>query len=144
MNIKHKLFLLFIILLAAFLRLYKLTDVHPGVNRDEASIGYTAYSLLATGKDEYGRSFPLSFESFGDWKLPFYIYITVPFVKVFGLNELSVRLPSALAGIATVFLTYFLVLELFLKLEIRNLKLPAIALFSALLLAISPWHLHLS
>ena len=144
MNGKHKFLLLAILILAALLRLYRITEVPPGVNRDEASIGYTAYSLLHTGKDEYGRSFPLSFESFGDWKLPFYIYITVPFVKVFGLNELSVRLPSALAGIATVFLTYFLVLELFLKLEIRNLKLPAIALFSALLLAISPWHLHLS
>ena len=140
MNIKHKLFLLFIILLAAFLRLYKLTDVPPGVNRDEASIGYTAYSLLATGKDEYGKSFPLSFESFGDWKLPLYIYITVPFVKIFGLNELAVRLPSALAGIFTVLLTYFLVTELFNKSRFTTLY----SLLSTLLLAISPWHLHLS
>ena len=151
MNIKHKLFLLVIILLAAFLRLYSITEVPPGVNRDEASIGYTAYSLLTTGKDEYGRPFPLSFESFGDWKLPLYIYTTVPFVALFGLNELAVRLPSALAGTLTVFLTYFLVLELFWKLEIGNLpagkagwKLRAIALLSALLLAVSPWHLHLS
>src|SRR3989344_6180036 len=115
MNIKHKLFLLVIILLAAFLRFYNITEVPPGVNRDEASIGYTAYSLLTTGKDEYGRPFPLSFESFGDWKLPLYIYTTVPFVKLFGLNELAVRLPSVLAGTLTVLLTYFLVMELFYK-----------------------------
>ena len=37
-----------------------------------------------------------------------------------------------------------MVLELFWKLEIRNLKLQAVALLSALLLAVSPWHMQLS
>lgn len=132
-----------IILMAAALRLYRLDQVPPGVNRDEASIGYTAYSLLKTGKDEYGRPYPISFQSFGDYKLPLYIYSTMPFVKFFGLNELSVRLPSALAGILTVLLAYFLVRELF------NTYLPAgkvryLSLITSALLAISPWHLHLS
>lgn len=144
MTVKQKFLLVAILLLAAFLRLYRINEVPPGVNRDEAAIGYTAYSLIKTGKDEYGRPFPLSFQSFGDWKLPLYIYVTIPLVKMFGLTELAVRLPSALAGIATVGLTYFLILELFWKLEIRNLKLQAIALLSALLLAVSPWHIHLS
>lgn len=147
MDGKHKLILLAILLLAAFLRLYKISEVPPGVNRDEASIGYTAYSLLQTGKDEYGRPFPLSFQSFGDWKLPLYIYTTVPFVKFFGLNELAVRLPSALAGITTVFLTYFLLQELFksnkFSFGIWHLSF-GIAEVASLLLAISPWHIHLS
>lgn len=130
-----------IILLATFLRLYRLNDVPPGVNRDEASIGFTAYSLLKTGKDEYGRSFPVSFQSFGDWKLPLYIYETVPMVAVLGMTELAVRLPSAAAGIITVALTYFLVMEL-----TRNLKVKRepLALLCALILAIEPWHLHVS
>lgn len=126
-----------IVILAAFLRLYRLSDVPPGVNRDEASIGYTAYSLMTTGKDEYGRVWPLSFESFGDWKLPLYIYATIPFVKIFGLSELAVRLPSALAGIASVAALYFLVLELF-----KNTR--KIALLSSFVLAIMPWHIHIS
>lgn len=125
-----------IFILAAVLRLYKLNEIPPGVNRDEASIGYTAYSLLKTGRDEYGRLFPLSFQSFGDWKLPFYIYTTVPFVSVLGLSELAVRLPSALFGIATVGLTFFLVRQLF-----NNQTLSFLTMF---LLAISPWHIHLS
>ncbi|MEK7129777.1 MAG: hypothetical protein AAB803_02045 [Patescibacteria group bacterium] len=148
MNGRHKLILLAILLLAAFLRLYKISEVPPGVNRDEASIGYTAYSLLQTGKDEYGRTFPLSFQSFGDWKLPLYIYTTVPFVKLFGLNELAVRLPSAIAGIMTVLLTYLLVLELFegKKSFIGHWVLSSgfLAILSALFLALSPWHIHLS
>ncbi len=130
-------FIFFIILfLAAFLRIYRINDIPPGVNRDEASIGYTAYSLLKTGNDEYSRLFPMSFESFGDWKLPFYIYLTVPFVALFGLSEFAVRLPSALFGIATVFTTYILVAEL--------LKDKKLALLTSFLVAIAPWHLHFS
>lgn len=125
-----------ILILASILRLYRLNTIPPGVNRDEASIGYTAYSLLMTGKDEYSRLLPLSFESFGDWKLPVYIYTTVPFVKILGLNEVAIRLPSALAGIATIAIVYFLVQLLFNK--------PILSLLSMLILAISPWHIHLS
>lgn len=134
---KTVLFLFFaILILAAVLRLYKLTEVPPGVNQDEASIGYTAYSILKTGKDEYGRQFPVSFESFGDWKLPLYTYTVIPLVSVFGLSELPVRLPSAIFGIITVGLTPFLVRLLF--------KNNALALLTMFLVAISPWHLHLS
>lgn len=130
------LFLFGILVLASILRLYKLDTVPPGINRDEASIGVTAYSLLTTGRDEYGRSMPLSFESFGDWKMPLYIYVTIPFVKVLGLSELAVRLPSAIAGIASVGAIYFLALTLFSS--------EFIALSAAIVLALMPWHIHIS
>lgn len=134
---RFSLFILFgILILASFLRLYRLDSVPPGINRDEASIGVTALSLLTTGKDEYGRVLPLSFESFGDWKMPLYIYTTIPFVKILGLNELAVRLPSALAGIASVAAMYFLALALFSS--------QTIALLSAIVLALMPWHIHIS
>src|SRR3989344_2949761 len=136
MNKKIFLILLVILIFAAFLRIYRITEIPPGVNQDEASIGYTAYSLLKTGSDEYGRLFPISFESFGDWKLPFYIYLTVPFVALFGLSEFAVRLPSALFGVATVFTTYILVVAL--------LKDKKLALLTSFLVAIAPWHLHFS
>lgn len=132
----HKLLLFSIIALAAFIRLYRLSEIPPGVNRDEASIGYTAYSLLQTGKDEYGRSFPLSFESFGDWKLPLYIYTTIPFIKLFGLSELAVRLPSALAGILTIGALFVLVRKLFQSIPL--------ALLSSFILTLMPWHIHIS
>lgn len=137
---KNFLILFAIVFLAAFIRFYKLNLIPPGVNRDEASIGYTAYSLIKTGKDEYGRILPLSFQSFGDWKLPLYIYLTVPFVKLFGMNEWAVRLPSAIAGIITVVITYFLVIELFIK-STQRYKLSAL---TSIFLAINPWHIHLS
>ncbi len=134
---KHtKIFLCIIVLIAAALRLNRLTDVPPGVNRDEASIGVTAYSLMTTGKDEYGRFLPLSFESFGDWKLPLYIYTAIPFVKLFGLTELAVRLPSALAGVASVAAVYYLAHLLFAS--------ESIGLLAAFSLAVMPWHIHIS
>ena len=95
------------ILLAAFLRLYKL-NTYPALNADEAAIGYNAYSILETGKDEHGNQWPIHFQSFNDYKPGFYIYLVMPFVKVLGLNEWSVRLPNALLGIASVFLDLFI------------------------------------
>ncbi len=136
MTFKDKLFLVLILLLAAFLRLYHISSIPPGINRDEGSIGYTAYSLLKTGKDEYGRVLPLSFESFGDWKLPLYIYTTIPFVKVLGLTEAAVRLPSAIAGILTVGALFVLVRLLF--------QSTPLALLSAFILSVMPWHIHIS
>lgn len=140
MNKFSKIILVLIVLLAAFLRLYEINNIPPGINRDEGSIGFTAYSLLKTAKDEYGKFLPLSFQSFGDWKLPLYIYITIPFVAVLGMTELAVRLPSAMAGITTVFTVFFLVRYLFAKRAYRD----HVALLSAAVLAISPWHIHLS
>lgn len=140
---KSKIILILIILLASFLRLYKLGEIPPSVISDEASIGYNAYSILKTGRDEWGNFLPLSFPAFGDYKLPGLIYATVPSVALFGLNEFSTRLPSAIFGILTVLATYFLAFEIFRTCppEGRSKK---IAIFSSLFTAISPWSLHLS
>lgn len=128
--------LIIIVLLAAILRLYRITDAPPGVNRDEASIGFTASSLAATGKDEYGRTLPISFESFGDWKMPLYIYTDIPFIKLFGVSELAVRLPSVLAGIGGVIGLYFLTYALFSS--------EALGVLASLSLTLMPWHIHIS
>jgi 4-amino-4-deoxy-L-arabinose transferase-like glycosyltransferase len=133
------LFLFLIVLFAFFLRIWHVNINPPAISWDEASIGYNAYSILKTGKDEHGKFLPLdTFAAFGDYKPPVPIYLTVPFVAVFGLNELAVRLPSVLAGALTVLVLSFLVLELF------GNKQVLLALLSSFLLAISPWHIMLS
>src|SRR4030042_964584 len=95
-------FMLTIILLAAFLRLNKLEGTPPSLTSDEASLGYNAYSILKTGKDEYGEFLPIIFKSFGDYKPGLYVYFAAPFIATFGLNEIAVRLPSAFAGVIAV------------------------------------------
>lgn len=123
----------FFLILSLFLRFWHFGTIPLGLSRDEASHGYTAWSLLKTGKDEYGVSFPLSIKAFGDWRLPAYDYLTIPFVAIFGPSDWSVRLPSALAGLITLVALYFLALKLFLN--------APVALIS---LATLPWHLHFS
>ena len=127
--------LILIILLAFVLRFYKLGAI-PALNADEAAIGYNAYSLLLTGKDEHGNSWPIHFQSFNDYKPGLYFYVVLPFVKLIGLNEIAVRIPGAALGVLTVLIIYLLTKELF--------KDEKISIFSSLLLAISSWHIHFS
>ena len=70
--------LLSAILISLFLHRYKQNQVPPCINADEAAFGYNAYSILKTGKDEYGKFLPLRFESFKDYKLPLYTYLSIP------------------------------------------------------------------
>ena len=96
----------------AFLRFYRLSDTPPGLYPDETAIGYNAYSILETGKDEFGKPFPLYYRSYDDYKMPVYMYATAFNIKMFGLNTFSVRFLSALFGALTIPSLYFLVLEL--------------------------------
>lgn len=136
-----------ILFLAFFLRFYKLGVNPPSLDWDEASTGYNAYSLLKTGKDEYGNFLPLSIRSFDDYKPPLYVYLTVPMIALFGLNELSVRLISAILGFLTVPLVFFLTKELLKDIKLLNEKkvfLESTALLCAFFIAVSPWHLQFS
>lgn len=116
-----------IIVLGLFLRLYKLDSIPPGLTWDEAALGYNAYSILQTGKDEYGNFLPLTLKSFGDHKPALYTYLDIPFVAVLGLNEWAVRFPSVLAGMGFIILSYLLTREIF-----KNTPLSlAVAFFAA-------------
>lgn len=130
-----KYLLILIVILAFALRFWRL-DSYPAFNADEAALGYNAYSLIKTGMDEHGNKWPIHFQSFNDFKPGGYVYLILPFVKLFGLNEWAVRIPSAALGVATIYVLYLLVKILF--------KDEKNALFAALFLAISPWHIHFS
>ena len=131
-----------IVVLAFFLRVVSLSNYSVGFTADEASFGYDAYSLLKTGRDQWGSSWPISLRSFGDFKLPVYTYLAIPSVALFGLNEFAVRLPNALLGTLAVLFTYLMLKEFGDRLKWS--KADKVALFAALLLAISPWHIMLS
>src|SRR3989339_1172095 len=99
--------------LAFLLRIIALDSYPVGFTPDEASFGYDAYSLLKTGKDQWGNSFPLVLKSFGDYKAPVYAYLTMPSVAIFGLTKFAVRLPNALLGSLAVYVVYLLINKLF-------------------------------
>lgn len=129
----NKIFLILVIitLLGGLLRFYKLSNFPVSLNVDEVSIGYNSYSILLTGKDEYGNPLPLSFRSLNDYKPPLYFYLTAISIFIFGLTEFSVRFPSAFLSTLSIPLFYFI----FKKLT-DNYKVSLLASF---LFALSPW-----
>lgn len=105
--------LLFIICIASFfLTTYRPSNAPVCTNADEAAFGYNAYSILKTGRDEYGTFLPLRLKSFGDNKLPLYSYLSVPFVATFGLNDLGIRGLNLLSSFLLPLAVYFLTKEL--------------------------------
>lgn len=140
-------FLVIILILASFLRLYKITKVPVSLFGDELDVGYHAYSILKTGRDYSGNPWPLHFQSLAEWRTPLYIYASVPTVSVFGISPLGVRLPAAIFGIVGVWGMYLLVKELFnnkVKIKDKLLNSEFLALIAAGILAISPWHIQYS
>ena len=137
---------LIIILLALVLRFWRL-DTYPALNADEAAIGYNAYSLIQSGLDEHGNSWPIHFQSFNDYKPGLYFYLVLPLVKILGLNVWAVRIPGAILGVATVYIVYLLVKELLKDRFTQTKELinaEMMASIASLMLAISPWHIHYS
>lgn len=132
----NRLILIVFVLIAIFTRVPFLDQFPKGFSGDEIQQGYAAYSILKTGKDEWGEFLPINPRGFGDFKPPLYIYVTIPSIAIFGLNEYAVRFPAALVGILSVIVLYFLTKQIF-----QNQQLSFLAAF---LLAINPWHIQLS
>jgi len=134
MNFKTISFWVIIAIIAFFTRYYKLDVFPPELTIDEVSIGYNAYSILKTGKDEWGNFMPTSFRSVGDYKAPTLIYLTVPFVKIFGLTEMATRLPVALFSTINIFLFWILVQK-----YIFNRKNTVLPYLATIIFSLSPW-----
>lgn len=122
--------LVLICTLAFVLRVYRLAQAPPGFWFDESSFAYSAYSILKTGKDEFGQVLPVAFKAFGEYKMALYGYWLIPFIFIGGLNVFSVRLASAVLGVVGCASIYFLSQKLF--------KNKQVSLFSALIWAFSP------
>lgn len=139
-SVTDKLLILCIILTAAVVRFVSLENIPNGLQQDELSIGYNAYSILKTGNDEHGKFLPQHFIAFGEYKLPLSIYLTVPAVYLFGLTPFAVRFPSALLGTFTVLVVILLTRQLFYNDSYQK----RISLISGLFLATNPWHVFFS
>lgn len=123
--LRNKLFWLGLVAgLGLFVRLWGNTVFPPSLNWDEVSHGYNAYSLLKTGRDEWGVAMPSIFRAFGDYKLPVYVYLTVPTFQ-------NPRLPSIVFGTLTIIISGLLAYELSKKTQVM--------LAMAFLVALEPW-----
>ncbi|WP_042159204.1 glycosyltransferase family 39 protein [Paenibacillus gorillae] len=119
------------------IRLAAISSLPGGLNQDEASIGYDAYAILHYGVDRNGSFLPVHLIAWGSGQNALYAYLSMPFIYLFGLNTISIRIVSAIAGVVTLFLFY----------AIARRFIPdnrRVMLFAAFLIVICPWHIMMS
>lgn len=127
----NKILLVLFFLLGLGLRLIKLDNLPSILNRDEAALAYNAFLIKETGMDEWQAKLPLTFKSFGDYKLPGYPYLLAFLFSFLPNNDFVTRLPSALAGSLLIVLAFYFAKEV---LKIKNSS----ALLLSLLIALNP------
>lgn len=132
--LKNNKWLILILLLASFLRVYRLDYLE--LFGDEVDAGYQSYSLLSTGRDYKGHLLPSYAQSFSEWRAPGLMYAMMPFIKIFGLNEWGVRLCPAFFGVLSILAFYFLLKEIGVS--------KKVSLWTSFLLTILPWHIQYS
>ena len=100
-------YLLGIVAIAFILRIVFLGTIPNGFFCDEASNAYDSYSILKTLKDQHGVFLPFFTRSIDDYREALFVFLTIPFIKLFGLNEFAARFPSAVIGAITVVVLYY-------------------------------------
>ena len=126
-----KILLLVIFFLGLSLRLFNVDKLPSILNRDEAALAYNAFLIKETAQDEWQTKWPLTFKSFGDYKLPGYPYLLAGLFTILPVNDFSTRLPSVLAG------SFLILVAFFFAKDVLRVKKSS-ALLMSLLIAISP------
>src|SRR3990167_5244896 len=125
--------ILFLLIIAAFLRLYNLETTPPGLYPDEAMNGNNALEAIRTG------TFKVFYPE-NNGREGLFINIQALFLAATGIREpWMLRLPSALFGILSVLGAFYLFRELARTSELKNDFL--IGFLGSFLLATSVWHI---
>jgi 4-amino-4-deoxy-L-arabinose transferase-like glycosyltransferase len=136
---------LILVALTGALYLAELDRLPVVLGGDEAQFAVHAESLARSGRDLNGTPFPVFIRiadplvpnnNSGIWYQPLLVYTMLPFIKLLGVSEWSVRLPVALLAIANVWLMYAIGRRLF-----RDRRY---AVGAALLMALTPAHIIVS
>ena len=102
------------------------------LNGDEASSGYEAFSILKYGIDRNGNKLPVFLVAWGSGQNALLTYLAIPFIMIFGLNVISIRLPMAIIGCISLIIMYLL---------LRKIGNKKIAIIGLAFFAICPWHI---
>lgn len=121
------------IVIGILLRILFLDKFPAGLNCDEASVSYNAFSILNTLSDRYGNFLPVYTPAFGGGQSVLLVYLSIPFVKLLGLNIIATRLPMAIISCISLIVFYKI-----LKLTDFDDRTK---FFSLLFFALNPWHI---
>lgn len=132
LNKKELIIFALIMIIAIFSRGYKLNSLPVGIHVDEAGMAYDAFCLATNGTDRWLNSFPVYLENFGGGQSALYAYLAAIFIKIFGLNMISIRLPAFLLSIIAIVLVYFTTKK---ELGVKSAQLVTF------LISIMPWNI---
>ncbi len=126
-------------------RFWRLGSFPSTLYVDEVAMLVDAKALIATGLDMHGNSWLQAiFPSYGDYKMPVYLWAVYAASAVFGPSNLSVRLPSAIAGLLTIGVVIGII-RIILKQYLGRAVSYSVAVVLALLtVGISPWAIQFS
>ena len=125
-------FFLLLMALSVTLRVWRFGSIPGGMNQDGAMAAVDAKALADYGTDRFGTFLPVHFKAWGYGQMSVLMsYCMVPFIKLFGLNAVTARLPILLSSLGGLVALYLICRRL---LGVRGAQ---IALFFA---ACNPWH----
>lgn len=122
-----------IFLVAAAVRIYRFGAVPGGFNQDGAMAAVDAKALADYGTDRYGMQWPVHLTAWGYGQMSSLLsYLMIPFIKLFGLNPVTARLPLLVVSMMGLVVLYLFARDLF-----GNTAALIILFFGA----INPWHI---
>ncbi|WP_188537607.1 phospholipid carrier-dependent glycosyltransferase [Paenibacillus segetis] len=133
---KNNPWLVLLFLVGAVIRILYIGSIPPGLNQDEASIGYDAYAILHYGIDRNGVHLPIHLIAWGSGQNALYAYLSMPFILLFGLTPMSVRMVSLFTGLLGMIIFYLVAKHLF--------KSSAAGIAAMFFISINPWHIMMS
>ena len=125
-----------VVVCAIAAHVYRIAGLPMGFYPDESSIGWNAWSIATTGRDEHGDAWPLYFRAFGEYKNPVYIYFLALVYNLFGFSEWTTRFASVLCWLAGSGVLAALAWRVFEERSVR--------LYALVCLAFTPWLFSLS
>lgn len=121
------------LLIGVAVRLWRFPELPRGVNWDGMMAGIEGMSLARGGTDQYGTAWPVYFEAWQHAQMNvLYSYLLIPFVKLWGLSRLTLRLPMMIISLAALPVIWDFA---------RRLKGRAFALIVLWLTVLCPWQI---
>ncbi len=131
-EISYKACIIIFIALGVIARVALFGSMPGGMNQDEAFAGYNGFSLMTSGKDNFGYHFPVYLGAWGHGMSVLNSVLMIPLMKVGGANVYTARAPQLIIGIISIYVFYKL---------LKKITNDNTALIGTLFFSICPWHI---
>lgn len=129
----HNLTVIVLFIVSFLVRFYKFGIIPFGFNQDGAMGAVDALALSNHATDRFGMWLPVHFTAWGYGQMSVLLsYLTVPFIKIFGLTAFSARLPMLIVSLLAIYVLYKFV---------RDIYGDVASLIILFLCTINPWHI---